>query len=113
MAYIIIDKAIKALREIEPINFTVGSRADLYKFAWDAGRAVGLKEAQPKWISVEDRLPEPFVSVLVYMPEELPCPPVHEGYRTRDGRWYSAYFIRDLDQVTHWMPLPQPPKEEE
>jgi hypothetical protein len=72
-----------------------------------------LESAQPKWISVEERLPEPFVSVIVHMPQERPCPTVHEGYRTKDGNWYSAHFVREFNEVTHWMPLPEPPKEVE
>lgn len=71
-----------------------------------------LEAAQPKWISVEERMPEPFVSVIVHMPQETPCPTVHEGYRTNDGRWYSAHFVREFDEITHWMPLPEPPKED-
>lgn len=64
-----------------------------------------------EWISVKERLPEKFVSVLVYMPGEKPLPTVHEGYLMPDARWYSNFFKRDEDEVTHWMPLPEPPKE--
>lgn len=45
------------------------------------------------WISVNDRMPEPWVSVLVYMPEERPLQVVRE--------------------VTHWMPMPEGPDEDE
>lgn len=79
-----------------------------YNFYNDALEAL---ENQPKWISVEERLPEPFHSVIVHMPQEKPCPTVHEGYRTNDGHWYSAHFVREFDEVTHWMPLPEAPKE--
>lgn len=64
-----------------------------------------------KWIPVSERLPEPFVSVLVHMPEERPCPTVHEGFLTKNGTWYAAHFEREQSEVTHWMPLPEPPKE--
>ena len=65
-----------------------------------------------EWISVDDRLPEPFVSVLVHMPGEEPCPTVHEGFISNDGIWQSAMFRREPGEVTHWKPMPQPPKGE-
>lgn len=67
---------------------------------------------KPKWISVEDRMPKPFVSVLVYMPEERPLPTVHEGFLAREGMWYANHFDREPMEITHWMPLPEPPEEE-
>ena len=70
------------------------------------------KQATIDWISVEERLPEPFVSVLVYMPEERPLPTVHEGFLAREGVWYANHFDREPMEITHWMPLPEPPKEE-
>lgn len=65
-----------------------------------------------EWISVKDRLPKPFVSVLVQMPGETPHPTVREGFISRDGVWHSALYDREPDEVTHWQPMPQPPKGE-
>ena len=65
-----------------------------------------------KWISVQERLPEPFVSVLVHMPGEKPFPTVREGFISNDGIWQSAMFRREPGEVTHWKPMPQPPKGE-
>ena len=65
-----------------------------------------------EWISVTERLPEPFVSVLVHMPGEEPCPTVREGFISNDGIWQSAMFRREPGEVTHWQPMPQPPKGE-
>lgn len=68
-----------------------------------------------EWISVEERLPKYGQQVLVFDNvegcfdiwtldlEEDSCP---EG-------WYSsAGWHRDIDDITHWMPLPSPPGEE-
>ena len=65
-----------------------------------------------EWISVDDRLPEPFVTVLVQMPGEEPFPTVREGFISNDGVWQSAMFRREPCEVTHWQPIPQPPKGE-
>lgn len=65
-----------------------------------------------EWISVKDRLPEPFVSVLVQMPGEEPFPTVREGFISNDGIWQSAMFRREPGEVAHWQPMPQPPKGE-
>ena len=71
-----------------------------------------LRARVQEWISVDDRLPEPFVSVLVNMPGEEPCPTVREGFISNDGIWQSAMFRREPGEVTHWKPMPQPPKGE-
>ena len=65
-----------------------------------------------EWISVKDRLPEPFVTVLVQMPGEEPFPTVREGFISNDGIWQSAMFRREPGEVTHWQPMPQQPKGE-
>jgi hypothetical protein len=65
---------------------------------------------QSEWISVEDRLPKTYESVLVYMPGETPNPTVHEGFLNRFGRWYAGGFDRLPDEVVMWMPLPEPPE---
>lgn len=59
-----------------------------------------------QWISVNDRLPKIFESVLLYMPEEYPCPTVHEGYLSQTG-W--VYWLGPAE-VTHWMPMPEGPE---
>ena len=71
-----------------------------------------LRARVQEWISVDDMLPEPFVSVLVHMPGEEPCPTVREGFISNDGIWQSAMFRREPGEVTHWKPMPVPPKGE-
>lgn len=63
------------------------------------------KEAKkPKWISVKDRLPENMEFVFV---SNADCKSVNRGFAVfRDGEWHSP-----IDNISHWMPLPEPPKE--
>lgn len=64
-----------------------------------------------EWISVKDRLPEPGIrKVLVFVPHE------HGGiidmarYLGENGWDFVSWKIFDSG-VTHWLPLPEPPKE--
>lgn len=66
-----------------------------------------------QWIPVSERLPEPFTTVLVQIPGEKPCPTVREGYFSGDGIWAAGFYIREPEEITHWMAMPEPPKESE
>ena len=60
-----------------------------------------------KWIPVTERLPEEFKEVLVYRftgCEVDSCVSIQKGYWSYDP--VCEY------KVTHWMPLPEPPKGE-
>lgn len=72
-----------------------------------------LQTRVPKWISVKDRLPRNYMSVLAYMPRHYPCQLIHECYIGSDGEWHSSavYGVKSED-ITHWMPIPKPPKGE-
>lgn len=78
----------------------------------DALDLIQQLEAQaPKWISVEERLPPTGKAVLVYVNNAKgvwPCVTIDAW----DGSW-----VKNADSewhiVSHWMPLPEPPKEEE
>lgn len=68
-------------------------------------------EAQvPKWISIEDKTPDVLeVRIKLIDGSEVNC------WTQSDGEFYwkgggSEMFILE-HQVTHWMPLPEPPKE--
>lgn len=69
----------------------------------DALALIQQLEAQvPRWISVEERLPEPDTLVLVG-----DCSEVASGfYHWKHNLWITH---GDID-VTHWMPLPEPPE---
>lgn len=64
-----------------------------------------------EWISVDERLPDPGLPILIF---------------TRKNRYYVGYYYKAVvdttytgfyadsvkRDVTHWMPLPEPPKGE-
>lgn len=62
---------------------------------------------QMRWIPVEERLPNPKQNVLAYSPKSG----IAEADYA-DGFWMQYRWSSVMDSVTHWMPLPQPPKEE-
>lgn len=67
--------------------------------------------AYGQWVSVKDRLPEEQKEVLIYLPEydsvemaslfTIPSMNLREWVQNED-----AYM---LDEVSYWMPLPEPP----
>lgn len=59
-----------------------------------------------RWIPVEERLPEPLEAVLVYDSIDK-CGSL--AYMANHQEWSG---IMTKSDVTHWMPLPQTPKEE-
>lgn len=82
-----------------------------YKNGYEEGYEAGKRDAH-RWIPVTERLPQNYISVLVYLPGERPLPTVHEAYIGGDGEWHSSvvYGVEN-EGVTHWMPMPEPPKE--
>ena len=56
-------------------------------------------------------LPEEYVSVLGYIPSDAPLPTVKEVYWSGSS-WGAKNWIYGADEITHWMPLPDPPKED-
>lgn len=62
----------------------------------------------PRWISVQERLPETYVDVLVCNGNEFITVALYDG-----EEWMEVIdkFEILLTSVTHWMPLPEPPEE--
>jgi hypothetical protein len=71
----------------------------------------GYKAAAPQWISVKDRLPNRNTNVLAW----IKCGTSEYVFietASGDPSVCSGWKHYNKDQVTHWMPLPEPPKEE-
>ena len=86
--------------------------------------------SKPRWIPVTERLPEKTGTYLAWMKWDLTeadeepsaYPVLYDADAEGFGWWKSYYdeetlgwagedFVR-YEGITHWMPLPQPPKEE-
>ena len=68
-----------------------------------------LEDVQPKWISVEERLPEDRVDVIVYT--NLCGGYTDYAYYRYDRCAWFKNCIQQIYNVTYWMPLPETPKE--
>lgn len=94
------------------------------------GQMAAEAAVERDWISVEDRLPEEHDSIFAkaygtkrwadgmfrtISDEVLACVAFEDGHkvtmtlRTHDGAWALSSVHRG--HVTHWMPLPEPPRE--
>jgi len=74
----------------------------------------GLKDGAPQWISVKEGMPEEDVTVLAFVHYSVDGAKLERidsaAYRGR--LWLMGRDIYSEGFITHWMPLPQPPKEE-
>lgn len=66
-----------------------------------------------EWISVKDRLPEVYAKVLCYFPNKRYGSQIAVSYfesnAIESGMCADAF---KHGKPTHWMPLPEPPKED-
>lgn len=68
----------------------------------DQAKRIAELEAERRWIPVGEKLPEIGVPVLVCAGDR-----VDVNYREGDVLWGIDYDFK----ISHWMPLPTPPKE--
>lgn len=93
----------------------LSSAGSIYGKSWTLGYDAGRDENMPHWIPVTERLPDNIDE------EVLVC---NEGYG-KDGTGFATVAVYNgngwlecwerkqyLACITHWMPLPEPPKEE-
>ena len=97
------------MKKEEAINYLqpIADSASLPRYAEALNMAISALREQPRWISVEDRLPEADTDVLTLRTiGTMDVEVYHEDEVAWTWDGYSKGF------VTHWMPLPEPPKEE-
>lgn len=70
-----------------------------------------IRSLEQRWMPVNVRKPQEFVSVLIHAPGMAPLPTVHEAYLAR-GCWViPGVQILQAHEVTHWMEMPAGPGE--
>lgn len=95
--------------------YTLGEMCDDVPIKDALARIKQLETQVPRWISVEERLPDAKLAVLGYgirsrrYGEQDPFPSAHIVYtRGEDEGWFT-YWNSEHVEVAHWMPLPEPP----
>ena len=66
--------------------------------------------SEPQWISVDDRLPEEEVEVLLKFQYGMTLGQFGEWHG--EVQWIETWEGTKVFGVTHWMPLPPPPEKE-
>ena len=92
---------------IDAVDNTLASMANALAY-------IQQLEAQvPRWIPVEERLPATDDDVLIVTNNEFGTGyEVGQGYYDIcDEEWFGHAYVGTID-VTHWMPLPEAPKED-
>ena len=92
--------AVEALRAYARTTDNKTLSNDIYNW-------VGDGETVQKWIPVSDRQPDKEGSYLVYSSKSKTVFTAH--YRPHIDRWANR---ANGQFITHWMPMPQPPKED-
>jgi len=64
------------------------------------------------WISVKDRLPLYKQVILVYLDNKIITEAVYRGEYCKGEHMFRIQLTYDdtHERITHWMPLPEPPK---
>ena len=79
---------------------------------WIADRLIANGVTVQEWISVNDRLPEEAVDIIVYTTKKrIAFGYLYDGHFRDEEHEIMASW--NIGEVTHWMPLPEPPKEVE
>lgn len=102
----VMEKAADAIEELTAV-------AESYKRSMEAwaDEATRAHEMMPRWIHVTERLPEDGSDVLAYVNNSRITAANYDK-----GTWQDCVmgrlYLTEEGFVTHWMPLPEPPKEE-
>lgn len=104
------EEAIKILEEtsIGAIMFGDKNMVAVCDFAISALR----EQENRRWIPVTERLPDPWEEVLVYSRYDFCETAMYLGI---PGKWRVTWNhqMLEVDSITHWMPLPESPKEDD
>lgn len=109
LAYCFACQAVNLRTRLKAIEDILGEEYDL-----DQLREAATKINEPKgdgWISVEDKQPKEYEEILVYTVWHEAMNIMKAVY-IKGGFWQRPGMRRFPGKITHWRPLPEPPKEE-
>jgi len=92
---------LEALKRINDCSLSKQQREAMIESAILSASKNTVSNEGDKWVSVNDRLPEAYETIISY---NIHTDEVSTDYIDDEKRW-------DVLNPTHWMPLPQPPKE--
>lgn len=101
------EKAIEILENgawwdlLIPITTIEGMKSDI---ELHEALDIAIAALRNGWISVEDRLPDENTRVLVFIP--------YTDTKIDTDRILNGKWVRWIDKITHWQPLPEPPEED-
>ena len=110
------DELVKDLRYLAKVySICENENTKEYKLAVEAADAIE-ELCKPKWIPVTERLPSIGEEVIVFADRttiriwslERYYPTIADVFWEREDGYHE-----DASEVTHWMPLPEPPESEE
>ena len=87
---------------------------DDHHWATEQAYKNGYEDGKPKWIPVSERLPDKNDDVLCSRGNHIGA--LIDVYTYKgDDQWedsYGYFSTAEYEGITHWMPLPEPPKGE-
>ena len=98
-----------AIEAIQSLNdYGDSERANAYGMAEFKITTLPSVQPEQRWIPCSDGLPREYTRVIGYMAWKAMT-----AIEYQHGRWYSIDHLEPLpdEAVSHWMPLPKPPKE--
>ena len=103
-------KLVELLRNSPHLDNVKGYKGNDCTFEQGADWLIAHGVTVQEWISVNDRLPQNFVSVLGYMTDAGEFPPVRECYTVGSAFFFPA--LGDVHPVSQWCEMPKPLKGE-
>lgn len=116
------DKAMKMvdtlMKRVHISSISNPNHSDKTVIEMTAKAMIDFKNENPSWINVNDRMPEKEQGVLVFITTGF----ITVAYLKKDEfegtkiikSWQlfgdtKTLFVKDFDEITHWMPLPNEP----
>lgn len=94
------------------LKLQASGNMDLNAYVYDFANAIEREvkaQAVPEWISVDDRLPNRQVNVLVASKHDFVCIASLTNNH-KNNKFYDGDGLA-INSITHWMPLPDAPQE--